>query len=180
MQDQEEKKEEKGAPEEGGRKKLSKKVIIIAAAVLVVVLIVAGVGGFFLMKGSKSKGSGGVQKEHAKAESSKEEKKGEEGPGGTMKQLETFVVNLTDAQGSRYLKVVMQLEMENEGLSSEIDEKTPQIRDEVITVLSSKSFDDLSTIPGKRALKRSIVESVNKYLATGKVVNVYFSEFVVQ
>ena len=97
-----------------------------------------------------------------------------------MRPMDSFIVNLTDAQGTRYLKVTMQLEMSHEMLSPEIDNRLPQIRDEVITLLSSKSFDDVATIAGKRALKRGIMNSMNKYLTTGKVLNVYFSEFVVQ
>jgi flagellar FliL protein len=102
------------------------------------------------------------------------------GLSGPMKTLESFIVNLTDAQGTRYLKVVMQLEMSNDLLGPEIDRKTPQIRDEIIMLLSSKSFDDVSTIAGKRALKRGILNSVNKYLTSGRVLRVYFSDFVVQ
>ena len=99
---------------------------------------------------------------------------------GPMKSLDSFIVNLTDAQGTRYLKVIMQLEMSNELLGPEIDRKSPQIRDEIIMLLSSKSFDDVSTIAGKRALKRSILSSINKYLTSGRVLRVYFSDFVVQ
>ena len=97
-----------------------------------------------------------------------------------MKKMESFIVNLTDAQGTRYLKVVMQMEMSNELLGPEIDRKTPQIRDEIIMLLSSKSFDDVSSMAGKRALKRGILNSVNKYLTSGRVLRIYFSDFVVQ
>jgi flagellar FliL protein len=99
---------------------------------------------------------------------------------GPMKKMDSFIVNLTDAQGTRYLKVIMQLEMSNDMLGAEIDRKTPQIRDEIIMLLSSKSFDDISTIAGKRALKRGILNSVNKYLVSGRVLRIYFSDFVVQ
>jgi flagellar FliL protein len=102
------------------------------------------------------------------------------GLSGAMKKMESFIVNLTDAQGTRYLKVVMQMEMSNDFLGAEIDRKTPQIRDEIIMLLSSKAFDDVSTIAGKRALKRGIMNSVNKHLTSGKVLRIYFSDFVVQ
>jgi flagellar FliL protein len=47
-------------------------------------------------------------------------------------------------------------------------------------LLSNKSFDDISTVAGKRVLKREIVNGVNKYLSTGQIRRVYFSEFIVQ
>ncbi|HDP25841.1 MAG TPA: flagellar basal body protein FliL [Deltaproteobacteria bacterium] len=102
------------------------------------------------------------------------------GFGGPIKQMDSFIVNLTDAQGTRYLKVTMQFEMSNAVLDAEIDRKSPHIRDEIIMLLSSKSFDDVSSVAGKRALKRAIMNGTNKYLTSGQVVQIYFSEFVVQ
>jgi flagellar protein FliL len=184
---QEEKDEKKEAQEKAPKKKPSKKVIIIAAAVGAVLLIGGAAGGYFLFMTPKAKHSAGAPQkaevEKKKSESGEKgegEGKGEGGGEGMMRPLDAFIVNLTDAQGTRYLKVVMQLEMDNESLGQEIDQKLPEIRDEIIMLLSSKSFDDLSTVPGKRSLKRGIVDSANKYLTTGKIVNVYFSEFVVQ
>jgi len=101
-------------------------------------------------------------------------------PMGPIKQLDFFIVNLTDDKGTRYLKVVMQLEMSKDSLVTEIDEKMPQIRDEIILMFSSKSFDDVATIAGKRALKHSVISGINRYLSTGQVKRVYFTEFVVQ
>lgn len=101
-------------------------------------------------------------------------------PMGPTMQLDSFIVNLTDDKGARYLKVVMQLEMSKDSLVAEIDEKMPQIRDEIILMLSSKSFDDVATIDGKRTLKHSVVSGINRYLSTGQINRVYFTEFVVQ
>jgi flagellar protein FliL len=179
---QEEKHEEKEAQEHVQKKKPP--LFLIAAVIGLAVLIIGGaVGGYFFLTAPKTKHPAGTshkaETEQTKSESG--EKGGGEGKGeGTMKPMDPFIVNLTDAQGTRYLKVVMQLEMDNEALAAEVDQKIPEIRDDIIMLLSSKSFDDLSTVPGKRALKRGIVESANKYLTTGKIVNVFFSEFVVQ
>ena len=90
------------------------------------------------------------------------------------------MVNLSDVENPRYLKVIMQLELGSEELKPELEKNMPQVRDEIIMLLSSKSFDDLSTSPGKRSLKRSIIECVNRHLTTGRVSNVYFSDFVIQ
>lgn len=177
---QEEKQEEKQAQENAPKKKPP--MLIIVAVIVGAVLIIGGaVGGYFLFMAPKAKHSAGApQKAEAEKKKSESGEKGEAKGDGTMKPMDAFVVNLTDAQGTRYLKAVMQLELDNEALSEEFDEKTPEIRDEIIMLLSSKSFDDLSTVPGKRSLKRGIVDSANRYLTTGKVVNVYFSEFVIQ
>lgn len=173
--------EEKGVQEQTPKKKLPLR-LIVAVAIGAVLVIGGAVGGYFLFMAPKAKHTAAApQKAEAEKKNESHEKGGSEGKGeGMMKPLDAFIVNLTDAQGTRYLKVVMQLEMDNEDLSGEFDRKVPEIRDEIIMLLSSKSFDDLSTIPGKRSLKRGIIDTANKYLTTGKIVNVYFSEFVVQ
>jgi flagellar protein FliL len=169
--------DEKEVVEEAEPKK-KKPLVLIIVAVLVVVLLAGGgaAGYFFLVKGKHS-GGAEVKKGEAKTEAAA---KGEIKESGPIEALEPFVVNLSDTENTRYLKAVMQLELESPELKAEIEKRMPEIRDEIIMLLSSKSFDDLSTSPGKRSLKRSILESVNKYLTTGKVTNVFFSDFVIQ
>ncbi|HPC47644.1 MAG TPA: flagellar basal body-associated FliL family protein, partial [Deltaproteobacteria bacterium] len=96
------------------------------------------------------------------------------------KPLDPFIVNLADAQGQRYLKAVVQLETDNPAAEAEINTKLPQVRDEILMILSNKTFDDVASVAGKRMLKREIAQAVNRYLVEGRVTNVYFTEFVVQ
>jgi flagellar protein FliL len=158
--------------------KKKKPIVLIMVIVLVVALLAGGgaAGYFFLVKG-KHAGGAEAKKGEAKTEEAAKGESKEEGP---IEALEPFVVNLSDVESTRYLKVVMQLELNGPELKAEIEKKMPQIRDEIIMLLSSKSFDDLSTMPGKRSLKRAILDTVNKYLSTGKVTNVFFSDFVIQ
>lgn len=175
----EEKDEEVKAEAPPEKKKLPVKLIVIA---LVGVLVLGGAAaGYFLVLAPKMKGGHGkpavekVEKKHGE--------KGEEGEGGgagQLKALEPFIVNLNDEQGSRYLKAVMQFEVSNSAVDKEITDKTPQIRDEILMLLSNKSYDDVATVSGKRILKREIIGSVNKFLKSGQVTQIYFSEFVVQ
>ena len=74
----------------------------------------------------------------------------------------------------------MQVEVDNPSVEGEIQGKLPQIRDEILMILSNKTFDDVSTTSGKHMVKREIASAVNKYLTTGQVTQVYFTEFVVQ
>ncbi|MBN2297493.1 MAG: flagellar basal body-associated FliL family protein [Deltaproteobacteria bacterium] len=163
-------------------KSKSSSLIMIMIVVLVLILVGGGVAGYFIFMAPKSAAPASPAQQMPAAQGDAEMAAGSvaEGFSGPMKSLDSFIVNLTDAQGTRYLKVVMQLEMSNDILGTEIDRKTPQIRDEIIMLLSSKAFDDVSSIAGKRALKRGVLNSVNRYLTTGRVLRVYFSEFVVQ
>jgi flagellar FliL protein len=179
-----EEKEEKKEQAPAEKKKLPVKIIII---VLAVVLVLGGAtAGYFLFFGHKGKSSGKedpgkeVKKEQVKEEGSKKGGGEGEGVSGNMKQLEPFIVNLADAEGQRYLKAVIQLELDNASLEGEIQGKLPQIRDEILMILSNKTFDDVSTTAGKRMVKREIASAVNKYLTGGQITQVYFTEFVVQ
>ena len=99
---------------------------------------------------------------------------------GLMYPLDAFTVNLLSESGRRYLKVEMNLEIDGEELSPELDTKKPVFRDIIIRILSSKSLEEISTIKGKEKLKEQIVNDLNTRLKDGKVKNVYFTDFVVQ
>jgi flagellar FliL protein len=47
-------------------------------------------------------------------------------------------------------------------------------------ILPTKRFEDISTVQGKTALRVEMLETLNGYLAQGKIANIYFKEFVVQ
>lgn len=180
----EEEKEEKKDQGTSEKKKLPMMLIIVVVAV---VLVLGGAtAGYFLFIGPKMKasgkegGEGEVKKEQVKEKESKEGGKEGEESSGNLKLLDPFIVNLADAEGQRYLKAVIQLEMDKPEGSGEVQEKLPQIRDEILMILSNKTFDDVSTTAGKKMVKREISSAVNRYLSTSQVTQIYFTEFVVQ
>ena len=95
-------------------------------------------------------------------------------------QLDTFIVNLMEADGKRYLKSRLDLELNNKEVKLEVDKRLPQIRDNILTLLSGKSFDDIHTLEGKFLLRTEVISMLNQHLKTGKITNVYFTEFIVQ
>ncbi len=169
----EEAEEEKQEQEPQPKKAKSKLLLIGVVGVLLVALL--GVGGFIVY--TQVLGGGG---EEAKKEAAKAKELKEAARLGIVTALDPFIVNLSDEAGKRYLKVTMQLELDNEKLNEEITNKMPQIKDSIITVLSSKTTDDLLTIDGKFKLKEQIQTRVNVLLKTGVVKNVFFVEFVIQ
>lgn len=98
---------------------------------------------------------------------------------GPVLALDTFIVNLI-GQGRSYLKTRIELELDNENTIVEINRRLPQLRDKILTTLSSKSFDDINTLEGKYQLRSELIASLNQYLTTGKVTNIYFTDFIVQ
>ena len=152
--------------EETGAKKGKKKMILIIIVAIVAVALAAG--GFFLVP--KFMGGGKEKKE-------KEETKAEE---GVMFSLEPFVVNLNDAGGPKFLKVSIQLELSSPALMEKAKQKTPQLRDAIITLLTSKTSESLYMPEGKLQLKDEINARMNQALGANSVKNVYLTDFVMQ
>ncbi|MFQ5736246.1 MAG: flagellar basal body-associated protein FliL [Thermodesulfobacteriota bacterium] len=174
----ESKKQEAPAPKKKGKGML--------IGIVVVVILVLGGGGFFFMKNK----SGGADEAHASESSSHEGGHGEdshggghggvERGGGTLASMEPFIVNLQDNSGTRYLKLNINLELASDSSDSELTSLTPQIRDSLIILLSSKSYSDIGTVEGKYKLRDEIVARVNQFLTKSKVKTAYFTEFVIQ
>lgn len=139
----------------------------------VVALLVLGGGGagawFFLMSGD------------AKAEKAKPtEKEQVAALAGPIISLEPFIVNLADPKGKRYLKVKLEMELTNKVTEKELRKRMPQVRDQIILSLSSKSYQQVKGVPGKNVLRDELTARTNSILKLGKVKKVYFTDFVVQ
>ncbi len=169
----EEKKDAPGEETGPANKKGSPMKLII---LLLLVLVIGG-GGFFAWKsGTIDKLLGKSEKDVAAAKEEKPEKPDI----GPIFSLETFIVNLNEPMGKRYLKAKIELEMENEEMRAELEKRLPQMRDAILTLLSSKSYKDISDLSGKYQLRAEIMGMLNRYLTNGKIKNVYFTEFIVQ
>lgn len=94
--------------------------------------------------------------------------------------LNTFVVNLADRGGSRYLRTTMDLELSDEKTSEEIKNRLPQIRNAILMIIPSKTSKAIKTTEGKTALRDEIMAELNSFIKKGSVTNIYFTEFVVQ
>ena len=95
-------------------------------------------------------------------------------------EFKPFVVNLGDGGGKRFLKLTMSVEAETPELEQEINAKMPQFRDIILLLLSSLAYDDIATLDGKMRLRSQMLNRINTQLSSGKIKNIYFSEFVVQ
>ncbi len=116
---------------------------------------------------------------------------------GVLFDVGTKVINLADPGGRRYLKVGIVLEFaphdtawysmateqraELQALfETAMGSKQPVIEDLVISIISSKSFEQVYTLEGKEGLRQEIINRINQLLPTQLVMYVYFNEFVVQ
>ena len=158
---------------------LSAKLLIIIG---IIVIILAGAGFFaylkFVMPLKNAAAPDGLQNA-----STSESPKGATMSGavpGPIFDLNTFIVNLMGDSGRRYLKVTIKLELSAETLKEEITQKMPEIQDNLLVLLSSKSYDDVADITGKIRLRAEIMSRINNVLTTGEIHKVFFTEFVIQ
>ncbi len=128
---------------------------------------------------------------------------------GIVVELGDFTMNLSDIEPRRYLKAEVAIEVTNpeplpeeepqkasgghgghgasapkspqDAIIEEMEQYKPAIRDAVITVLSSKTSDELSTTAGKELAKQQIAESVNGIFdGEREVIRVSFGQFIMQ
>lgn len=154
-----------------------KRGLIKWLVILIVLLGLLGVGGWF----AYTKFFAGAVKEADGQEAPAEDKaKGEQQAFKDLITLPTFVVNLADPLGRRYLKLTMDVEVSDAKAAEELNGSMAKVRDAIILLLSSKSYQELSTMESKIALKTEVVERLNQVLGGPKVLHVYFTEMVVQ
>jgi flagellar FliL protein len=148
------------------RKGGSKKILIIIIAAVVVVL---GAGGFVGYKLLASKGDEPEVKQEVTSSSK-----------SVIVALDPFVLNLSDR--GRYLKVTLKFEITDSSLQTVVKEKTPQLRDTIITLVSSKSLNSISSPEGKFQLKDEVLFRANQIMGMDKDIfkNLFFTEFVMQ
>lgn len=94
--------------------------------------------------------------------------------------MREFLVNLLDYGGRRFLKTTINLEVSNGTVVTEITTKETILRNYIINILSSKTFNEVKDVEGKNELRKAIITKCNLILKTGKVLNVYFNEFIIQ
>lgn len=161
----------------------SGKPMILYALVIINMLVVAGVG-FMVYSGKKKEAqqpglSEVIAGEH-EAQTTGDAPVSEKEFIGTMVPMEMFLVNLSGANGRKLLKVLMELEVEGANVQGEIEKRKPQIRDIIITLLSSKSYEQVSSVEGKEYLREEVRDTVNSFLTKGKIKRVLFTEFIYQ
>ncbi len=126
---------------------------------------------------------------------------------GILLDLGDFILNLADINPRRYLKVNVAMELSKtpdeiemlnapqeksgghgaapanpmETIAAEMEQYKPAVRDAIISVMSNKTSDELSTATGKELAKEEIKEMVNTvFNGQREVLRVSFGQFIIQ
>ena len=116
---------------------------------------------------------------------------------GIMLNMSTKIINLVDPGGHKYIRITIVVEFapdnpeyaslpeeEKAAYLTEFEDKlnsrVPIMDDTVITLLSTKTYEDLYTAEGKENLRTEITSILSEKLSDLHILSVYFTEFVVQ
>lgn len=180
------KEEEKPAEEAEAPKKKSKLIPMVGSAVVLVAGATAalwylGVGPFAGGPPKHAEATAAIEEgEHGGEEAAEGGEHGEPGekPGGLL-ALEPFIANLADDGGRRYLKATFQIDF-GSAVPPSMPAHLPQVRDLLLTLFTSKTYDEIRTPDGKQQLREEIISRVNQVLDRDLAKAVYFTEFIVQ
>lgn len=95
-----------------------------------------------------------------------------------LQSLEEFTVNLAQGDGPRkYVRLQLVLKLSADSNVTEIQERKPQIRDTVISILNAKRPQDLLKRDGKIYLKEQLKSSINSFLIDARVIDIFYIKF---
>jgi len=167
--------EEKEGQEEvaGGKSK----VLLFVLLGVVVLALGGGAAAYFLLGSSAEENAADGDAAAADGEA------GADGQPPSVPEtfaMDAFVVNIADGDKDRFLKLKVDLEVSGPAVSAELTERLPQVKDIMISVVSSQSFGDVRSLEGKDFLREELQTRLNAVVREGTVRKVFFTEFIVQ
>lgn len=192
MADEDDKAEgaEEGAPEAGKPGFSKKKIIMIAAPVIL--LLGGGAGLYFtgMLDSLLGKAPAAAEGEEHAAEGdghaaeAKDDGHGDghgKAAGGAFIEIPTMIVNLESEDGTpRYLRLTVQLELDNPADQEAVQAVTPRVVDQFQTYLRELRVRDLRGSAGIYRLQMELLSRVNQAAAPKKIKDVLFQEILIQ
>lgn len=153
-----------------------KGMVILLVVMALLLLIAVGVGAYVIGTRESSAANDPADQPTLTVQS----QTGKGAAQGPLVELDEFIVNLMDEQETRYLKAALTLELSNQAVVEEVGLRKAQVRDAVLLLIGSKTFDELRDLQGKLQLRAELARRINEFLGSGKVAKIYFTDFVVQ
>ncbi len=97
--------------------------------------------------------------------------------------METFLTNINDPRGKHHARLQLRVAIAPATAAEEVKADPllmARMRDHVLTLLTSKTFDELSQSEGKETFRKEIADRLAPLVESGTVKEVLFSDFVVQ
>lgn len=192
MADKKDAKPESPAPEKKSEKK---KLPLMKILIVAGVLLAQTAGAYFLQKTFLFPSSPVSPETATQSEHSEEAKEGEEGEEAAVEgeghgggangavqivMMDEIIVNPAGTGGRRFLSTVIGVQSSSPKAEESIGGRMALVRDAAITLLSSKSLDQLASIQYRDSLKTELKDAVIAQLPGVKVDNIVFSTYVLQ
>ncbi|MGE0171780.1 MAG: flagellar basal body-associated protein FliL [Oligoflexales bacterium] len=136
-------------------------------------------GGHGEKKEEKDGHGGGHGKEEKAGEASASKTASADGAGKTF-AFKTFHLNLGNPLENRYIRLEVTVDyVGGEEQKSELDQRTPQLRDAIISIVSRKTREFLLSPDGKDQLRKEILTRINRYM-NKPVRSVYITDLLIE
>ncbi len=152
-----------------------KKLFLIIGIVVLILLAGGGFGAWYLLREKPV-----PQDEKSPAQQVPVPALNQQAKIGPMVNIDEFIVNIISGDTAHYVKASITIELTNEAVQSEAQQRMPQIRDAILLLIGNKTYEELQDLQGKKQLKAELLNKLNTFLQTGKITAIYFTNFVVQ
>lgn len=96
-------------------------------------------------------------------------------------ELQPFIINLADKDDARYLRMTISLGIGEGGGEGKADPLfTTRVRNALLSVLTTKTSDEVLTIEGKATLRKQLLLAAQEAVAEPSVHAIYITDFIVQ
>jgi flagellar protein FliL len=177
-QEKQEKPEKKeGDKAAGGAKKpafLENKVLLLGGVVVLQAILAIAITQFVIVP-RLGQGAASVAGEQAS------KLVDEEPVEGKLVSLDEIIASLrSEGATKNYVRTTISVEVKDVAMTKVVEERLAQLRDAVIMTVSQRTAAELSTPEGTRALRGELLERLGEHLPAGGLLNIYFSDLVVQ
>jgi flagellar FliL protein len=162
--------------------------LLTRVGVIAVVAMVAVVAAYFVtvkvLKPMMATDPNAVQEQVEAAPENEPEPGGHEEAGNNNEEVlfevDQIIVNPASTVGSRFLSCSVAFELKNPEYLGRFESREIKIRDALITILSSRTVDELADARLREPLRRQILARINKLTEPAEAEAVYFKDFVLQ
>ncbi|GEM_PF-2365787 len=98
---------------------------------------------------------------------------------GPLIRLNPEPYNLRSDGEPLFLKLTVCLEMESNKMIDEVRDNIPRIQNLMSEIVTNKPVEQFNSLSGIQYARRLMLESINKILVSGHIVDVYFLEYII-
>lgn len=153
-------------------------LILLIVAVIMSLVIGLGIGWFFSIASQPADKNEVAQSGEAAAKAKYDEKKFQT----YAVSKEAILTNLSMDESKRQgvIKAKAQLLVADDKILTKIQERSAEVVDIMISVLRSKTPEDMTKPDAKETIKAEMVKKMNEAFKTDKILDAFFEEFIIQ